>query len=108
VRKAASSWGEIFSRNLPSLTRVSVHVGSKTVRQAMRPIVARREPPAGKGDGSPAWRSVLVFLDGHPASSTAVTDGASVVVAFTASSKLIEAVGFSGNVVRQRRRAHLK
>ena len=50
---------------------------------------------------------VDVFLDGHPASSTAVTDGATVVVAFTASSKLVEAVGFSVNVVRQRRRVGL-
>jgi len=50
VRKAASTWGKIFSRNLASLTRVSVRAGSHTMRQAMRPIVVRREPPAGRGD----------------------------------------------------------
>ena len=51
---------------------------------------------------------VDVFLDGHPASSTVVTDGAKVVVSFTASSKLVDAVGFGANVVRQRRRVALK
>ncbi len=49
-----------------------------------------------------------VFLDGHPASSTTVTDGATVVVSFTAGSKQVEAVGFSAKVVRQRRRIVLK
>lgn len=51
---------------------------------------------------------VDIFLDGHPASSTAVTEGATVVIAFTASNKLVEAVGISGNVIRQRRRVSLK
>lgn len=51
---------------------------------------------------------VNVFVDGHPASSTPVTDGATVVVSFTVSSKLVEAVGLSGNFVRQRRRIFLK
>ncbi|MCA0244190.1 MAG: S41 family peptidase [Proteobacteria bacterium] len=51
---------------------------------------------------------VDLYLDGHPASSTSVTDGKTVVVSFTASSKLVEAVGFKSEVVRQRRRIALR
>lgn len=51
---------------------------------------------------------VDLFLDGHPASSTAVADGATVVLAFKAGNKQVEAVGFSGTAVRQRRRIGLK
>ena len=49
-----------------------------------------------------------LFLDGHPASSTAVADGSKVAVSFQAASKLVEAVGFSAGVIRQRRRVKLK
>lgn len=52
---------------------------------------------------------VDVFLDGHPAgSSAAVTDAVPVVVSFTSRNKLVEAVGFKSGEVRQRRRLILK
>lgn len=51
---------------------------------------------------------VDVFLDGHPASSTVVTNGSTAIISFAASNKLVEAVGFSANLVRQRRRILLK
>ena len=49
-----------------------------------------------------------LFLDGHPASSTTVANGAKVAVSFLATSKIVEAVGFSAGAIRQRRRVKLK
>jgi hypothetical protein len=44
------------------------------------------------------------FVDGHPTASFAVGEGASVAVPFAASAKVVDAVGFSGEEIRQRRR----
>ena len=44
------------------------------------------------------------FVDGHPAGSFAIGEGASVAVPFAASAKVVEAVGFSRDEIRQRRR----
>jgi hypothetical protein len=48
------------------------------------------------------------FVDGHPAGSFAVGDGASVAVPFAASAKVVDAVGFAGEEIRQRRRISVK
>jgi hypothetical protein len=49
-----------------------------------------------------------IFLDGHPASSTAVADGGTVAITLVAGTQGVEAVGFRGGVVAQRRRIALK
>ena len=48
------------------------------------------------------------FVDGHPAGSFVVGDGASVAVPFAASAKVVEAVGFSADEIRQRRHILVK
>jgi hypothetical protein len=49
------------------------------------------------------------FVDGHPGSSTAVGAGASTtVLSYPTATKVVELVGFDGEVVRQRRRIVVK
>ena len=48
------------------------------------------------------------FVDGHPTGSFPVAEGASVVVPFAASARAVEAFGFEGETIRQRRRVALK
>jgi hypothetical protein len=49
-----------------------------------------------------------VFVDGHPTGSFPVADGATLEVAFTAATRILEAVGSQGDAVLQRRRIRLK
>jgi hypothetical protein len=48
------------------------------------------------------------FVDGHPAGSFAVADGDSVNVPFAAASRRVEAAGFKGDALLQRRRVVVK
>jgi len=48
------------------------------------------------------------FVDGHPAGSFAVREGASVAVPYPAAAKVLEAVGFAGEAIRQRRRLDVR
>jgi len=47
---SSSAWTKLFTRNLATLTRVSMRAGSQTVQQALKPVMAKREPPVGIGD----------------------------------------------------------
>ena len=47
---SSSAWTKLFTRNLATLTRVSMRAGSQTVQQALKPVMAKRKPPAGIGD----------------------------------------------------------
>lgn len=49
-----------------------------------------------------------IFRDGHPASSTLIANGGTVSTAFAATTTVLEAVGFKGDSVRQRRRVNVK
>ena len=48
------------------------------------------------------------FVDGHPAGSFAVGDGASVDVPYPTGAKVVDAVGFAREEIRQRRRIAVK
>ena len=48
------------------------------------------------------------FVDGHPAGTFAIRGSARVAVPFSAAARLVEAVGFAGDEVRQRRRIAVK
>ena len=48
------------------------------------------------------------FVDGHPAGSFAVAEGGSIDVPFAAASKRVEAAGFKGDLLLQRRRVGVK
>ena len=48
------------------------------------------------------------FVDGHPAGSFPVGEGGSVDVPFAAASKRVEAAGFKGDMLLQRRRVAVK
>jgi len=48
------------------------------------------------------------FVDGHPAGSFAVAEGGSVDVPFAAASKRVEAAGYKGDALLQRRRIAVK
>jgi len=48
------------------------------------------------------------FVDGHPAGSFAVAEGASIDVPFAATSRRVEAAGFKGDLLLQRRRVAVR
>jgi len=48
------------------------------------------------------------FVDGHPTGSFPVGEGSSIVVPFAASAKVVEAAGFRGDAILQRRRVAVR
>jgi len=48
--RRSSSWAKIFARNLSTLTRVSMGAGSRRMKKALKPVLAKRKPPVGTGD----------------------------------------------------------
>jgi poly(hydroxyalkanoate) depolymerase family esterase len=49
-RKQSAPWTTLFQRTLTDMTRHSVRAGTQVMRQAMRPALDKRTPPAGPGD----------------------------------------------------------
>jgi len=48
--KRSTSWAGLFARNLSMLTRVSMRAGTRSMKEALKPVLARREAPVGTGD----------------------------------------------------------
>ena len=49
-RRGSSSWVTLFTRNVSTLTRMTLRAGARSVSQAAKPIPAKRKAPAGLGD----------------------------------------------------------
>jgi poly(hydroxyalkanoate) depolymerase family esterase len=50
-RSLASPWAKAFERSLRRITRHGTRVGAQVMKEALKPVVARRRPPPGDG----AW-----------------------------------------------------
>jgi len=48
--KRSTSWAGLFARNLSTLTRVSMRAGTRSMKVALKPALARRQAPVGTGD----------------------------------------------------------
>jgi len=70
--------------------------------------VALDKPGRKVGFSARGLDRIDAFVDGHPAGSFPVGEGGSVDVAFTAASRRVEAAGFKGDLLLQRRRVAVK
>lgn len=78
-------------------------------RQPLSALTVAIDRPGSKVTlGARGLDRIDAFVDGHPAGSFAVADGASVEVPFAVASRRIDAAGFQGDLLLQRRRVALK
>lgn len=48
--KRSTSWAGLWTRNLSTLTRLSMHAGTHSMKEALKPVQAKGRAPAGTGD----------------------------------------------------------
>ena len=52
-RRSAPTWSKLFTRNVATLTRITMRVGSHAASQAIKPVLAKQKAPVGQGDWLP-------------------------------------------------------
>ena len=50
-RRRTSAWSKSFGRSVTALTKIAKATGTRAMKQALKPVVAKRTPPPGEG----AW-----------------------------------------------------
>lgn len=56
-RRICNPWANIFARNMATITRDSLRVGTRAMESAIKPSLEKREPPPGAGD----WIGGMAF-----------------------------------------------
>ena len=52
-RRSSASWSKLFTRNVATLTRITMGAGSRSLSQALAPALAKQKAPVGQGDWLP-------------------------------------------------------